>query len=732
MALQTKTFENTCNGAYGSHYKLKITVIENSASTDTNKSNITIIVTCKSDSNTYGNFGYENPTKIYVNGVERAYNNPTTDYRNQRENTLCTWTGDIEHNEDGAKEITVSASFSSSSPHLSNGSVSGNIKLTTIPRASTVTATDSNIGSISNIVIIRASDNFTHTIKYNFGNLSGIIATKTNLTTIPFQVPTTFYSQIPSFKNGVCTITCETYNEDKLIGTKTTTFIATASEELCKPTLSANAVDINETTIALTGDSNKLVSGYSNAQVTYNASAKNSATLKSVTVNGVSVSSPAIINGITTGTITVVATDSRGYSTTVNINKTLINYIPLSVNPNFYRTSPTTGQVSLSFSGNYFNNTFGQVANTLQLTWSYRVKGQGDFIHGGVLEKDKHYKISGNTFYSGNGSSQSPFIIGANFDYKTNYEFILYYTDKLVSTGVQKTVPRGEYILGWNADKVRVNGKLEVNDENDTSLKLYAKNIEQARLRANTSGIAILSASNSIYLRPQGSTNSAGQVIIDSNGNIYSNNGNIKKYWGTNNFDNALTEGYYQIVGQNVTGAPYQGYIYGKLIVDVNDCTYFKGTNNWIWQRFIDTSGREYLRWRINAYEWEEWRMITNSQSPNTIIEKGTNANGTYIKYADGRMECYGTVSMGNQTFNTDYWGQFNRSGTEKMQVTYPASFNKIPDCFIEAIVDTGIYSVRNTGESVNTTPHVTVLVPKNFTSSQEVKLRYHAIGTWK
>lgn len=730
--LQTKTFESSCSGQYGSHYKLKIIVTENSISTDNNKSSLHIKVTNQSEGSKWGNFGYANPTRIYINDVERAYNNPTTDYRNQREVTLCEWTGEISHNDNGEKEITVKAEFSSTSSHLSGGSVSGNIKLTTIPRASTVTANDSNIGSVSNIVITRASDSFTHTIKYNFGDLSGTIATKTNLTTIPFTVPDTFYSQIPNAKSGVCTITCETYNGNNLIGTKTTTFIATASEELCKPTLSASAVDINETTIALTGDNDKLVNGYSNAQVTYNASANNSATLKSVTVNGVSANSPYTINKIATGTITVVATDSRGYSTTVNINKTLVNYIPLSVNPNFYRTSPTTGQVSLSFSGNYFNNTFGQVANTLELTWSYRIKGQGNFIHGGILEKDKHYKISGNTFYSGNGSSQAPFIIGANFDYKTNYEFILYYIDKLVATGVQKTVPRGEYILGWNADKVRTNGTFEVNSENVSNIKLLIDNIEKGRLRANSSGSIVLGANNGyIYLRPNGFNDTNGELVIANSGNIYSNGGNIKKYWGSNNFDNALTEGYYNISGNNVAGAPYTGNIFGKLIVDVNDCTYYKGSNNWIWQRFINTSGQEYLRWRVNAWEWEDWRMITNCQSPNTIVEKGTTANGTYIKYADGRMECYGTVSMGNQAFTTDYWSSFNRSGNQDMHVTYPQEFKTVECCNISASAYTG-WTVTQPNGTVQRTPGVCVVVPKGFTSTQEVKVSYHAYGTWK
>ena len=35
------------------------------------------------------------------------------------------------------------------------------------------------------------------------------------------------------------------------------------------------------------------------------------------------------------------------------------------------------------------------------------------------------------------------------------------------------------------------------------------------------------------------------------------------------------------------------------------------------------------------------------------IIETGTNANGTYIKYANGRMECFRTLDMPPQALNT-------------------------------------------------------------------------------
>lgn len=46
------------------------------------------------------------------------------------------------------------------------------------------------------------------------------------------------------------------------------------------------------------------------------------------------------------------------------------------------------------------------------------------------------------------------------------------------------------------------------------------------------------------------------------------------------------------------------------------------------------------------------------SSSDITIVESGSNANGTYVKYSDGRMECYKTVT-GTAQITEQYYGYF-------------------------------------------------------------------------
>lgn len=370
----------------------------------------------------------------------------------------------VTHNNDGTKSVSVSGGMNFTAWGQILG-VEGSADLPTIPRASSLTATDAYIGSATTITINKASSSFTSTITYSFGSpaLTGTIATKTANTSIGWTVPTTFYAKIPNAKSGVCTLTCQTYSGNTLIGTKTTTFTATANPSICSPTITGSVVDTNSTTTALTGDNTKLVKYHSTASITYSATAKNSATISNTKINNITVtSSPYVISNVSTNNFVLTTTDSRGYSTTTTLTPTIVNYIPLSINANFYRTTPTTGQVSLSFSGNYFNGNFGSQSNTLQLKWYYKLKNDENWTTGGTLAQNTDYVISNNTFHSGTSSYENAIVLGSNFDYRNAYDFKIEFTDKLVSNSIVQAVTKGQPIFWWNEQKVDVMENLEV------------------------------------------------------------------------------------------------------------------------------------------------------------------------------------------------------------------------------------------------------------------------------
>ena len=57
-------------------------------------------------------------------------------------------------------------------------------------------------------------------------------------------------------------------------------------------------------------------------------------------------------------------------------------------------------------------------------------------------------------------------------------------------------------------------------------------------------------------------------------------------------------------------------------------------------------------------------------------IEKGTNANGTYVKFADGTMVCYGRVTLNSLNMQSP-WGSLFISA--KLPTTFPATFFAAP-----------------------------------------------------
>ena len=366
----------------------------------------------------------------------------------------------VTHNTDGSKVAGISASFSSGDFSPSSAWASGNLTLTTIPRASSVTATNTDIGSATTITINRASSSFKHTLKYRFGSLNGTLATNVD-TSYGWIIPTEFYQQIPNSASGTCTITCETYSGATLIGTKTTTFIITANQELCKPDISASVVDINSDTIALTGDNTKFVKYYSNASVSWEATAKNSASIVRTYINNeITTDNPKIINNITINQLPLSVLDTRSYRNSIIKDLDMIEYIPLSANVSFYRTAPTTGQISLEFEGNYFNNTFGDVANTLSIKWYYKLKNEQNWIDGGTLVKDTDYVISENSFHSGTRTYADDIILGSNFDYQKQYDFKIEIEDKLEQVVITQSVSKGQPIVNWDDDHFNINGDI--------------------------------------------------------------------------------------------------------------------------------------------------------------------------------------------------------------------------------------------------------------------------------
>lgn len=364
----------------------------------------------------------------------------------------------VQHNNDGSfpgrsVEIYVN-SF-----HMS-GTKSGKIlSAPTIPRASSVTATEACVEAATTINIARASANFKHTLKYSCDELEGTIVEKTDSTSYGWIIPVTFY-EIMEGKEIICTIICETYNGTTKIGEKSTTFKVKVDESKCKPEVSATFKDVNEKTVELTGNNQKLVKFISNVQVVMSATGKNGATIKSKSVtcaDGKSRKTDGTINSVESGKFTIIAIDSRDIPSSEDYDLTMIEYIKLTCNANFYRPQPTTGEVAVKFDGNYFNGNFGQVDNTLKISYRYRKKGTDTWNDWEVLAK----VIAGNRYSNGS----NPISLGTEFDYRESYEFQIKANDKIYTAeevSSIKSVSAGIPVANWGKNNFDINVVLNI------------------------------------------------------------------------------------------------------------------------------------------------------------------------------------------------------------------------------------------------------------------------------
>lgn len=480
----------------------EVEIIQNWQSIEGNYTNVTANYYACADS--YA--GWSNYTTYpflgLYHGADKTEESQTLtsfDFRKSKKILIGSITKNIPHNTDGTMSVT--ASFTWDSDHSMVGTLTGSASktLSTIPRASSISATDANIGSTSTVMINRASDSFTHTVEYNFEGLVGLIATKTKETTIPFDIPTSFFEKIPNVQSGTVTITCYTYSGDAHVGTTTTTMtisVPTSGTYNSMPVIdSAKAVDTNSKTLNLTGNSSRIVTYFSNVKVNATGRCLNYGTFNILKSNNISMNNKTTSsNGVTTVTgelthnsntstsFNVFLGDKRGLWTQRVLSETsgdftVVPYIPLTMSVEAKRVGPTSNSAKLSFTGNFYNGYYDEAKNNfndLTIKWRYKLRDSGSWIttgaddttngwHNLTLNKDFKYNQNKNTY-----SSINDVIIEDIFDYQENYTIEIMYQDRLSSYTTPQPIlagiPNHDYGKDANGNNYfNVNGNIYAN-----------------------------------------------------------------------------------------------------------------------------------------------------------------------------------------------------------------------------------------------------------------------------
>lgn len=448
MVLQTKTL--TANGSKG-HHKFTLKVDENNTSTPGNTSSISFSFKISPIQNGWDWYYYNNTISFSVNINGQNFSGYIPNYDGSSTVTLASSTFNITHENDGKKTISISFSVSdasSASYTCGNASASSTMLLTTIPRATSCPNLSGDIESTYNVALNPANSNFTHSLKVSFGSISQYINASGNLqvseykfsnNNINFTIPSSFYQQF-SGKSGTGTLTLTTYSGSTNIGTKTSTLTANCLESRCRPSINGTAVDVNSTTIALTGSSSKIIKGFSNVKLTLTLKAATStgdtkSTISSRSVDGTSFNgSEVTINQVNKKDFNVTVTNSRGFSTTTTISAgSLVNYFTPNMNVDFYRVDQTSSNVKLTCSGTFFNQSFGSVSNAITLKWYWKKSTASSWTTGGIIAPT----------INGNNISSATIDCGSTYDYQTNYRFKLEAIDKLSNGNREMDVTAG-------------------------------------------------------------------------------------------------------------------------------------------------------------------------------------------------------------------------------------------------------------------------------------------------
>ena len=208
-------------------YSLILRINEISYSVENNTSYVEWWVGIRSNTQYHTHNGIPETFKVSVNGTQVLDQSFTPNVPAGTLVGVKSGAVTISHDADGSKTISVSASFSGSNPGYYapiTGSCSGTVKLTTIPRASSISIDSPSIecGNTININGSSASKNFTHKIYATWnGKTSELTTISGTLTpTFSYTIPTAWEKDLPNSTSGIATFTLETFSGSTSVGSK--------------------------------------------------------------------------------------------------------------------------------------------------------------------------------------------------------------------------------------------------------------------------------------------------------------------------------------------------------------------------------------------------------------------------------------------------------------------------------------------------------------------------------
>ena len=356
------------------------------------------------------------------------------------------------HNADGTGMATVGSYYSSGYGNMPYEEFT--LTLTKIARASQPSintypgnSPDITAGTACTIHMNKQA-NFTHKVSYWFGNKKGTIATGV-VDNCSWTPPTSLLDQIPNASTGSGTISVETYSGSTKIGETKSCGFTLHLPNNSEPTI--GTITLTEQHAGVKAkNANVTVQQISKKLVSVPVSAKYSASIKTVTCDGVTLSNnngtyTGYISNKSNGTYKITATDSRGLQSSNAAEQTFYEYDKPFITATLKRESETSAEGTLSVSGSYSTI----LSNTLSMT---------------IQRND-----------SSSPTTVLPSLSNGNISYSKSYTDLNYvqnFTIKVKATdGFGESVEAtavlgvGQYALWIGKYNVKVGGKLNVGSD---------------------------------------------------------------------------------------------------------------------------------------------------------------------------------------------------------------------------------------------------------------------------
>lgn len=336
------------------------------------------------------------------------------------------------------------------------------------------------------------------------------------------------------------------------------------------PIITASVVDVNPETVALTGNANKLIKFYSDAKATMAVTSPIGAAIDLdmyIIRNGnkTGYSDVYTFNGVESNVFTFSAEDSEGNIGTAKVTANMVNYIKATCNI-FQNKPDAVGNMTVACSGDFFNSSFGAVANTLTVQYRYKVY---DGTFGGWANMS--VTTTGNTY-----TAFANFVI-PNFNQNQLYSFQTRVIDKLSVTESRTYTVKNMPLAHWgendfvfevpvtfNAGVSGANGLSDGGEEGDQTINGNLNVTGDLRLKGsgNYGNTLLFGDGTYCYITEDEDdvmTIKASKIKLNATGGIYFNGGTIKHgTWTPSLNSSAISSyskryGWYCNTGQTVT-----------------------------------------------------------------------------------------------------------------------------------------------------------------------------------